>query len=219
MKCISYKQPWANLVLWKEKRVETRGVNYTVLAGRWHAVHASQTWTRAQDALFDVEPFRTVLARHGVTRGNRTFMLMPAGAIVGVAFVSILARTETVTISDQERAFGDYSPGRWAYHLGDIFPLDEPILFTGRLGVFDLPAEVERQVLIRLQWWTDQLPADMTSDDLMNAAVNRAREIHLRNQQLDANLRRLTGRTVDTRTPIERMIDEATGHDSRERGK
>ncbi len=212
MVCLSYRQPWANLVLTKEKRVETRGMNYTVLAGRWHAIHASSTWSLEQRRLMETEPFKSRLAYHGVTAGNAVHSNMPRGALVGVAFVSIIEPTIAASISDQERAFGNYDKGRWAYHLGDVFPLAEPILYTGRLGVWHLPPAIERKLMIGLQLQDGQLPDDLTSEDLLNEAVNQARERRLRQQQAEdtvARANRVLNR--DTRTPIERMIDKAVG--------
>jgi hypothetical protein len=210
VKCFSYKQPWANLVLWQDKAIETRSVNYTVLAGRWHAIHASNTWKRDQQALFDVEPFQTVLANHGVTKMNAVQATLPRGAIIGVAFCGWIRPTIDVSVSNQERAFGDYAKGRWAFGITKVFPLMQPILYTGRLGVWDLPAAVERQVLVGLQFH-DDIPDDLTSDDLLNEAVAQAEAARIQRQEFDAVVKRLHGRKLDTRTPIERMIDKAVG--------
>jgi hypothetical protein len=45
-------------------------------------------------------------------------------------------------ISDQEWAFGDYSPGRFAWELRNVRRLPEPILARGALSLwtFDHPA-------------------------------------------------------------------------------
>lgn len=214
MKCFSYMQPWASLIYLLEKRVETRSRNYTVLAGRWHAVHASSTWKPDQRKLMSTEPFQARLAYHGITAGNAVHQNFPRGAIIGVAFVSAIGPTEDVVVSDQERAFGDYGPGRWAYHLGQFFGLARPILFTARLGVFDLPAAVERQVMLGLQV-NDGLPTDLTSEELLNEAVNVERAARVKRAQAEDTvaraLRQLDGGATDTRTPIERMIDQAVG--------
>jgi hypothetical protein len=36
-------------------------------------------------------------------------------------------------------AFGDYSPGRWAWLLRDAQPLNQPVEMKGRQTFFDLP--------------------------------------------------------------------------------
>ncbi len=208
MKCFSYRQPWASLVMLQEKRVETRSQNFTVLAGRWHAVHASRTFTRVERALLSTEPFQARLADHGITEWNRTQATMPMGAILGVAFCGWIRPTIDVSITEQERAFGDYTKGRWAFGITQVFALADPILYVGRLGVWDLPAPVEREVLIGLQG-IEALAPELSSDDLLNEAVNRARDARLKRQEVE---RLLAGKpAADTRTPIDRMIDQAVG--------
>ncbi len=39
-------------------------------------------------------------------------------------------------MTDQERAFGDYSPGRYAWLLADVRALPEPIPAKGALGLW-----------------------------------------------------------------------------------
>jgi hypothetical protein len=43
----------------------------------------------------------------------------------------------TARMNDQERAFGDYTPGRYAWILKDVKPLPEPILAKGALGLWE----------------------------------------------------------------------------------
>jgi hypothetical protein len=39
--------------------------------------------------------------------------------------------------ADSERAFGDYTPGRYAWLLADVRPVDPPIPATGRQGLWE----------------------------------------------------------------------------------
>jgi hypothetical protein len=41
-------------------------------------------------------------------------------------------------LTEQERAFGDYSPGRYAWLLADVRPLPEPIPCKGALSLWEL---------------------------------------------------------------------------------
>lgn len=45
-------------------------------------------------------------------------------------------------ISPTERAFGDYSPGRFAWVTRDTNALPSPVPFTGRQGLFEVPDEL-----------------------------------------------------------------------------
>jgi hypothetical protein len=46
--------------------------------------------------------------------------------------------------SPHEHAFGDDTPGRWAWLLQDVERLDEPSAFGGSHGSFDVPDELFR---------------------------------------------------------------------------
>lgn len=48
---------------------------------------------------------------------------------------------------DDQLPLGDFTPGRWGWMLGDPQPCD-PIPCKGRQGVFELPADVAREVLV-----------------------------------------------------------------------
>lgn len=88
---------------------------------------------------------------------------MPLGTIVAVAFLAGCEPTDRVDadghgmatwprgnsyvtsvwpLTDQERAFGDYSPGRYAWLLGAVRPLREPLPYRGAQGLRTLPADV-----------------------------------------------------------------------------
>ena len=76
--------------------------------------------------------------------------MLPRGAIVAVAeLVSVIPTeilnrqgswiidTDTWSMTDQERAFGDYTPGRYAWLLADVQPLATPIPTKGALGLWN----------------------------------------------------------------------------------
>ena len=130
MKALSLTQPWAALVARGVKRVETCS---------WGTDH------------------RGPLAIHAASRIPRGMALMPrreplAGALSGVRlqFGAVLALARLVDcrptvsvvrgLSEDELAFGDFSPGRWAWMLEEIEPLAEPLALRGGRGLWDLPA-------------------------------------------------------------------------------
>ncbi|MDP3703221.1 MAG: hypothetical protein Q8R78_02410 [Candidatus Omnitrophota bacterium] len=49
--------------------------------------------------------------------------------------------------TQKERAFGDYSPGRWAWELKNPRRLAAPIPCRGRQGMWDVPPEIEALVV------------------------------------------------------------------------
>lgn len=66
---------------------------------------------------------------------------LPFGAIIGQAWLKDTHRVETFTglkkLTDQERAFGDYSAGRYGWELTEAtqFPIIIPA--KGALGIWD----------------------------------------------------------------------------------
>lgn len=161
MKAISLHQPWATLIALGEKRIETRGkrINHRGLI----AIHAAQKWTRDQADLLNQEPFKSRLAWHGITAGNAVQSNMPRGAIVAVADLiddqpadALLCggpvNGRTLVLTETERAFGNYAPGRRGYLLTNVRPLMRSVLCRGMQAVpFDVPPDVERLVQMELE--------------------------------------------------------------------
>ncbi len=133
IRALTLWQPWASLVAWGEKRVETRSWGTTYRGPL--IIHAAKTFpVEAREAAF-TEPFRSALVAHGLTmlRG------LPLGAFVAVAELENCKRITpqyAATLSDQERAFGDYAPGRVAWELSNICPLPSPLPARGAMGLW-----------------------------------------------------------------------------------
>lgn len=142
MKAISLTQPWATLAAINAKRIETRGWK-TDYRGPL-AIHAAKGWTEEIVRMtMRGEPFRSVLA----AAGYPLFSLLPRGAVIATCRL-VDCRPITPTskefgvngilwlLDDQERAFGDYTPGRWAWLLADMVPLPTPVPARGALGLW-----------------------------------------------------------------------------------
>ncbi|KKM82316.1 hypothetical protein LCGC14_1320910 [marine sediment metagenome] len=130
MKCLSLTQTWASLMALGLKKVETRSWK-THYRGPL-AIHAAKGFPRWAIELAREEPFATALVRAGIRRLDE----LPRGAIIATANLVDCVPTEIVSISEQERAFGDYTPGRWAWFLEDVTQLALPIPWRGQLGLF-----------------------------------------------------------------------------------
>lgn len=147
MRALSLWEPWASLMRFDEKRFETRS---------WHtnyrgpiAIHASKNREELELAL--EEPFRSVLISHGVQKiGDLTF-----GAFVAVADLRVCVPTgRSVYLpeiekhrAEHEYSFGNYEPGRFAWHCTNLRPLREPLPARGMQGLWTLDTETESQLL------------------------------------------------------------------------
>ena len=148
MKAISLLQPWASLVAIGAKGFETRSwsTNYRGPL----AIHASKGFPGWARDLFHTLPFSRVLAEAGYLLEDD----LPCGAVIAVVRlvdcypitmrngVGLLCppQGERREVSEQETAFGDWSPGRFAWRLADVRPLREPIPARGALGLWEWKA-------------------------------------------------------------------------------
>jgi hypothetical protein len=141
MKVLTLTQPWATLVAIGAKSIETRSWS-TAYRGLL-AIHAGKGFPRGFGksdcwALCLQEPFFSALTAAGITDLRQ----LPLGQILAVTRLVDVVPTEQLLaggrVGQRERAFGDYSAGRFAWLLEDLRPLAIPITYTGALGLPDL---------------------------------------------------------------------------------
>lgn len=136
---LSLLQPWASLVVIGAKKIETRSWSTSYRGSL--AIHASKRLTRDQKEMCDEWPFYEALAAVGIG----SWRDLPTGAIVATCrLTEVLATDRVVAWADHylrghEKAFGDYTPGRYAWLLADVVPLPEPIPARGSLGLWAHP--------------------------------------------------------------------------------
>ena len=132
MKVISLLQPWASLVVMGLKKIETRSWSTpyrgTIL------IHASlgkkACWIASEP------PFSNYIKK---------FNDLSFGAIIGEATLTKILRVEDFGMADnkmemltmEEKAFGDYSSGRFGWVLENAFSFDTPIPARGHLRLWD----------------------------------------------------------------------------------
>lgn len=138
MKALTLTQPWASLVILGAKRFETRKWK-TAHRGPL-AIHAARGFPEAAKALAVREPFQQALfGSH-----DPCPEVLPFGALLGVVEVAGCCRTEEVAAAKDaehsvELAFGDFTPGRYAWELRLLKRFAEPIPVAGHLGLWDVP--------------------------------------------------------------------------------
>ncbi|MEI8165020.1 MAG: ASCH domain-containing protein [Chloroflexales bacterium] len=166
MKGLTLTQPYATLVAIGAKHIETR--SWSTAYRGLVAIHAGQGLgpvggLLGLQALCADEPFTTVLEKcvvHPQSPHARDWRPtdLPYGAIVAVARLVDCRKTqllEGVTVfegghewrlTDQERAFGDCTLGRFAWLLADVQRLAEPVPCRGALGLWTVPEAAEAAV-------------------------------------------------------------------------
>lgn len=167
MKAITLTQPWATLVAIGAKRIETR--SWATSYRGPLAIHAAKGFgkggAREHKALCGTEPFCSVLnvaceahydaldKSGGVLRAMAEHPFMPMGAIVATCELvhcelicydwpdnQLVSQRTQHRLTSQERAFGDYTPGRYAWLLANVRALEVPIPAKGALGLWEWEA-------------------------------------------------------------------------------
>ena len=143
LRALSMTQPWASLVMLGFKFYETRS---------WHT------------------PYRGLLLLHATKNPDLSFLTsptgrkynlnqrwpsgkdIPLGAIIGAATLQDCVPTsplpENLTQSDFD--LGDWTPGRFAWHLANVIAFNDPIPCRGFLQLWQPPSDIDalvRQVL------------------------------------------------------------------------
>lgn len=143
MKALTIRQPWASLTLMLDpngmafKRVETRS-RRTNYRGRI-AIHAGLA-----DEIFFSRRFVRKERPHLVAVGFSSDMdihKLPHGAVIGEVTIADCVPIEelrgTPYCTERERAFGDWSKGRFGWIFEDPVLYDGPIPARGQLGLWN----------------------------------------------------------------------------------
>ncbi len=131
MYAISLLQPWASLVIMGAKKIETR--SWSTRHRGCILIHASQG--KAGEIFAEDPPFKKYI---------QDFKALPFGAIIGSVTIDKILRVEDFDMPDaamealtmEEKAFGDYTTGRYGWVLTDPVPFKNPIPARGMPGLW-----------------------------------------------------------------------------------
>lgn len=136
MKAITLWQPWATLVAYGAKTIETRS---------WHThyrgplvIHAAKAKVRY--SVLPTSFYLRVLRDHGWDGDY------PRGSIVAVCNLTDCLETgflDMGRVSGLDQELGDFSPERFAWFLENIRRLDRPVACRGRQGLWNPPETIK----------------------------------------------------------------------------
>ena len=133
MTTISLHQPFASLIALGFKWMETRGWA-TSYRGPL-AIHAA----KKVDIPAGDRNFMDAIKACGLTYGD--LLNFPRGAVVATCNLVNCLRmkgSNICMVSEQEKAFGRYEPGRYMWMLSNISPLEKPYFCRGYQGFFNV---------------------------------------------------------------------------------
>ena len=128
---LTMTEPWCSLMAEQQKWIETRTWRTT-----YHgpvALHAASTLPRDLDALCQQEHFYEALALSHFRGGRWTF---PVKHVLAIGMLDEVLPTEAIQVSEQERAFGNYRAGRYAWRFSAIYRLNTPLRARGSLSLW-----------------------------------------------------------------------------------
>ena len=158
MKAITIWQPWASLIACGAKKYETRGWATSYRGPiAIHAALRSEISAEAKEVLASI-PLETLADMKKAFRCE--WGELPKGAVIATAkLVNVWAiiyepdmsisgrlitpdrtldeRNAIIVPTEQEKTFGDWTPGRFAWELDDVKILDAPVSAKGQQGLWN----------------------------------------------------------------------------------
>ena len=133
MKCISLWQPWATLIAIEAKLIETR--HFYINHRGPLLIHAAKTTQEL--SVCDEYFFKRVLQAAGYLTASKP---LPLGAVVAMVDLVDCVRVEKIrdTLSEQERAFGNYADRRYAWKMAHVNAIVPAVPLRGQQGLFDV---------------------------------------------------------------------------------
>ena len=132
IKAITLYQPWAAFVMAGIKQYETRSW-MTKYRGPL-AIHAGKTWNR--DLMWQ---YLTLKQNHAAIQDHANEGILAFGAVLGICRLVETHRVETIrdSLSELERAVGNYADLRFAWELEIIELFDTPRPARGEQGLWE----------------------------------------------------------------------------------
>lgn len=148
VRAISLTAPWGTLMAWGLKKNETRSWQpSTAVPPFWLAIHQAKGLSNnVLDIAIQNETIISELCRvlhrdrpRDDDERRKLIKGLPRGKIVALVRVCKIRSTDNmfdVKLTEQEQAFGDYSPCRFAWITDELIRLEEPVEVTGSQGLF-----------------------------------------------------------------------------------
>lgn len=137
MKVYSVWQPWASLSIHGFKIFETKGYPAPrSIIGQRVGIASTKNITADQRSAAADADFERWYEQTGLAPLDE----LPRGMLLGTVLIhaSVPITDEFLDdITDEERAFGWYGPGRHAWRLRDPIPLAHPIPVSGKQGIWE----------------------------------------------------------------------------------
>lgn len=142
MRAISLWQPWATAIAIGAKKIETRS---------WASGYRGPLAIHAAKTKEHIDYLRDPAVREAFyAAGYQNPLSLPLGAIVATCELKDCLPTgyrHFDSISETERALGNYDMGRFGWVLENVVWLRKPVPFKGAQGFFNVPDQLLKEAL------------------------------------------------------------------------
>lgn len=151
MKCVSIWNPYALLLAHGHKTIETRGwAAPKSLIGQRIGICSTKTVKPEQRVAFEEAAFQKYYGPLGLPE---TLEAMPNGCLLATALLyscDVITEEDLDDITEEEKSFGWFEPGRYAWRVRYIERLPAPLPVRGAQGVWELADHELRRAQIHL---------------------------------------------------------------------
>lgn len=139
MKALTLTQPYATLMQIQAKRIETRSWK-TPYRGEL-VIHAAKGFPKWAKETCEEEPFAHVLRGMNLPISRGLCVVRLVDCVHTTDYGSMCKRIDELgaPMTENEFAFGDYSPTRYAWVTEFVRVLDDPREVKGALGLWEWP--------------------------------------------------------------------------------
>ena len=139
MKAITLHQPWASLIIMGAKKFETKN---------WKTYFRGPLLIHASPKLPSPAASQKLMANPYINKFIKDINILPFGAVIGKCELVGIYPTEDISnpatimnimLTDQEKAFGDFSPGRYVWGLDEIVQFKNPLPHKGTMWLWEFP--------------------------------------------------------------------------------
>lgn len=154
MKVLSLKQPWASLVAIGAKKWETRSwkpspAMHYILQHDGILIHSSAKIGKMEAGLMTFPPFAQHRDEIGAFPLGKIVCWVRVGRIIPTTQWLEDNQPDIYAINTEEREFGNYESGRWAWELTELVKFDNPIPAKGALSLWDYYEQLSPELLTR----------------------------------------------------------------------
>jgi hypothetical protein len=170
MKAISLWQPHASLI-GRGKLFETRswqtpyrgkiaihaGKNTEEIGGMQQRIMSFKersVWTEELRGDTFLWEMAKSISEWGKAHGMEAFRWkdFPFGAVVAIGDLTEIYATRDLHLEGVAALFGDFTPGRYAWKIGNVQILKTPYTLRGQQGLWDLPPHITDDLLSAEKW-------------------------------------------------------------------